>query len=106
MVYVPIITALLTFFISKHTYNYDNSNKHVCLLERMELITFVFFSYQLSTCLSAVVKLNNIDYAGVGYDILVGNPHSDLYDPGFKQPVFDLTYNQVRVGELFVSYSK
>jgi hypothetical protein len=63
----------------------------------MRLVSFVVFSYQLSTCLAAVAKLNNIDYAGVGYDILVGNPHSDLYDPGFKQAVFQLSYDTVSV---------
>ena len=35
-------------------------------------------------------KLSNIDYIGLGYDVLVGNPHSDLYDPGKNYLYFDL----------------
>ena len=27
-------------------------------------------------------KLANIDYLGTGYDIIFGNPHNHLYDPG------------------------
>ena len=27
-------------------------------------------------------KLANIDYLGTGYDIISGNPHNHLYDPG------------------------
>ncbi len=27
-------------------------------------------------------KLTNIDYVGIGYDVLTGNPHNHLYDPG------------------------
>jgi hypothetical protein len=41
-------------------------------------------------------KLTNIDYIGLGYDVIIGNPHSDLYDRGFKQSVMELTYQQVR----------
>jgi hypothetical protein len=41
-------------------------------------------------------KLTNIDYIGLGYDVIMGNPHSDLYDRGFKQSVMELTYQQVR----------
>ena len=28
-------------------------------------------------------KLTNIDYLGTGYDILTGNPHNHLYNPGY-----------------------
>ena len=31
-------------------------------------------------CLSH--KLVNIDYLGIGYDIFLGNPRNNLYDPG------------------------
>jgi hypothetical protein len=40
-------------------------------------------------------KLTNIDYIGLGYDVFRGNPHTNLYDPGFKQSVMELTYNTV-----------
>ena len=34
-------------------------------------------------------------YIGAGYDILQGNPEAeDRFDPGFKHPVFQLSYNQ------------
>ena len=39
-----------------------------------------------------VRKLTNIDYIGTGYDLVAGNPHSNLHDPGFKRSVIDLTY--------------
>jgi len=39
-------------------------------------------------------KLINIDYLGIGYDALQGNPHSDLEDPGFRQKIFPLEYEQ------------
>jgi hypothetical protein len=42
----------------------------------------------------AIEQLTNIDYIGVGYDVITGNPHGGE-DPGFKQPVFELTYNTV-----------
>ena len=29
-------------------------------------------------------KLINIDYIGLGYDVLTGNPHNNLFDPGYK----------------------
>jgi len=37
-------------------------------------------------------KLTNIDYLGLGYDAIFGNPHSDLSDPGFRDAVFRLDY--------------
>ena len=45
----------------------------------------------------AVDKLKNIDYLGRGYDAVVGNPHSDTYDPGFLFAIFNLTYNNLIV---------
>jgi len=39
-------------------------------------------------------KLLNIDYLGIGYDAIQGNPHSDLEDPGFKQSIFPLEYTK------------
>jgi len=39
-------------------------------------------------------KLLNIDYLGIGYDAIQGNPHSDLEDPGFKQSIFLLEYTK------------
>lgn len=40
-------------------------------------------------------KLLNIDYVGRGYDIFQGNPQTESVDPGFRQAVVDLTYNNV-----------
>ena len=42
-------------------------------------------------------KLINIDYLGIGYDAIQGNPHSDLEDPGFKQSIFPLEYTKYQV---------
>jgi hypothetical protein len=42
-------------------------------------------------------KLTNIDYLGLGYDAIYGNPHSDLHDPGFREAVFRLDYTQQSV---------
>ena len=39
-------------------------------------------------------KLLNIDYLGIGYDAIQGNPQSDLEDPGFKQSIFPLEYTK------------
>ena len=45
----------------------------------------------------AMEKLTNIDNVGLGYDILLGNPHNDLQDPGFRENIFQLTYDQVKI---------
>ena len=39
-------------------------------------------------------KLLNIDYLGIGYDAIQGNPQNDLEDPGFKQSIFPLEYGK------------
>ena len=38
-------------------------------------------------------KLADIEYLGLGYDIIYGNPHADLLDAGFREAVFQLEYN-------------
>ncbi len=48
--------------------------------------------------LELLQKFTNIDNLGMGYNILLGNPHNDLYDPGFTISVVELTYNEVRLG--------
>jgi hypothetical protein len=59
----------------------------------MNLACFIFLGC-LSTCLAAE-KLQNIDYLGMGYDVLKGDPHADLKDPGFRLPAVKLTYDLV-----------
>jgi hypothetical protein len=49
----------------------------------------------------AIERLTNIDYIGIGYDVIMGNPHS-TEDPGFKQPVFELTYNAVSDSYIYI----
>lgn len=39
-------------------------------------------------------KLPNIDFLGNGYDIIKGNPHTDLIDPGFRQQMFTFDYSK------------
>ena len=43
-------------------------------------------------CINAA-KLENVGYLGAGYDIVFGNPHTslNLFDPGFRQKIYDLT---------------
>ena len=41
-------------------------------------------------------KVTNIDYLGSGYDILIGNPYNNLFDPGFRGEVLELAYTQVK----------
>jgi len=48
----------------------------------------------LSVPVECARKLLNIDYLGIGYDALRGNPQSDSSDPGFKTSVFPLTYTK------------
>jgi hypothetical protein len=38
-------------------------------------------------------KLPSIDYISYGYNIISGNPHASLFDPGFSQAIFQLNYN-------------
>jgi len=33
----------------------------------------------------------NIGYLGSGYDLIFGNPHGNQVDPGFKQPILDMS---------------
>ena len=40
-------------------------------------------------------RLTNIDYIGLGYDAVQGNPHDDLRDPGFREAIMKLTYIEV-----------
>jgi hypothetical protein len=43
----------------------------------------------------AVDTLSNIDFLGLGYDAFLGNPNNDLYDPGFRENIMQLTYKNV-----------
>ena len=42
-----------------------------------------------------LTKLVNIDYLGTGYDVIVGDPHANEIDPGFRLSVVQLSYNVV-----------
>ncbi len=33
-------------------------------------------------------------YIGIGYDIFFGNPYTDRIDPGFRVPIFNLTFEK------------
>jgi hypothetical protein len=37
----------------------------------------------------------NIDYIGFGYNVLKGNPHNNLNDPGFQKSIMKFTYGRV-----------
>jgi hypothetical protein len=39
--------------------------------------------------------VTNLDYIGFGYNIMKGNPHETHFDPGFTQPILNLTYEEV-----------
>ena len=49
--------------------------------------------YWIAVPSDAQDKVTNIDYLGLGYDVIHGNPHNDLYDPGFRDSVFQLDYS-------------
>jgi len=61
------------------------SFNYVCLLAAALLVTIERAQAQN--------KLMNIDYLGFGYDAAIGNPHSNLLDPGFVEPVIQLRYD-------------
>jgi hypothetical protein len=68
----------------------------------MKLVCLIFVAC-LSSCLAAQPqKLTNIDYLGMGYDALLGDPHADLKDPGFKYPVASLSYSMVQFFSPFI----
>ena len=68
----------------------------------MKTLVFMTFLF-LTLSLGSMQTLTNIDYIGLGYDALKGNPHSDLYDPGFQQAVMELTYEKVYHFEISTS---
>ena len=49
----------------------------------------------LSSECQFATKVTNIDFLGSGYDVFIGNPHSDLFDPGFRGEVLELSYTEV-----------
>jgi len=64
---------------------------------RLHVVLFVLVQLLLSVHVDCRQKLINIDYLGIGYDAIQGNPQSDLEDPGFKQSVFPLEYTDQTV---------
>lgn len=56
------------------------------------MVSLVLLAASLLPPVECLHKLINIDYLGIGYDAIQGNPQSDLEDPGFKQSVFPLDY--------------
>jgi hypothetical protein len=58
----------------------------------LNILLFLSTIGSLFHATSAQEKLTNIDFLGNGYDVIIGNPQNDLYDHGFRQSVFNLTY--------------
>ena len=54
----------------------------ITIVSQKMLATFIISVCIFEGCLAEIQKLTNIDYVGLGYDVLIGNPHNDLYDPG------------------------
>jgi len=54
----------------------------------------VYFTLLQVSAVECQRKLINIDYLGIGYDAIQGNPRSNLGDPGFRQSVFPLEYTK------------
>ena len=52
------------------------------IVSQKMLATFIISVCIFEGFLADIQKLTNIDYVGLGYDVLIGNPHNDLYDPG------------------------
>jgi len=59
----------------------------------MKFISCLCMTIALSVLVQCQQKLINIDYLGVGYDAIQGNPQNDIEDPGFKQSIFPLEYS-------------
>ena len=62
------------------------------------------FLIRKMTCIhtETPIKMPNIDYALMGYDIYFGNPartsdSGSTPDPGFKQPIFEASYSKGKV---------
>jgi hypothetical protein len=54
----------------------------------------LFISILLVKSIECQNKNKLAAYVGIGYDVVVGNPISDRIDPGFRVPIFNLTYTQ------------
>jgi len=48
----------------------------------------------MSVPIECARKLFNIDFLGIGYDAIQGNPQNDVIDPGFKNTIFLLEYTE------------
>ena len=62
---------------------------------KMNLLDFILVCL-VSGSLADPTKLINVNFVGKGYDIFLGNPQADIVDPGFRQPVAQITYDNVR----------
>ena len=58
-----------------------------------QIFTYPFM--YLGTNTKKPKKLVNIGYLGTGYDVIIGSPHSEKIDPGFRLSVVQLSYNKV-----------
>jgi len=58
------------------------------------LVCIVVCFQLLSFPVECARKLANINFLGIGYDALEGNPMSGFEDPGFKQSMFSLEYSK------------
>lgn len=58
------------------------------------LFYFIAHIQLLAVPVECLHRLLNIDYLGIGYDAIQGNPQTDLEDPGFKQSIFPLEYTK------------
>ena len=61
------------------------------------MLKLVILSLANLVLVSCMDHLTNIDYIGLGYDAVQGNPHDDLRDPGFREAIMKLTYNEVHI---------
>jgi len=58
------------------------------------LLYFVACIQLLPVPIQCARMLINLDFLGIGYDAIQGNPQNDLEDPGFKHPVFLMEYTK------------
>ena len=63
----------------------------------VSLFYFVSLIQLVPVPVECVRRLINIDYLGIGYDAIQGNPQSQLEDPGFRQSIFPLEYTKSTV---------
>ena len=87
-------------FCFNRTFGFSNGlilypNRSIIPTMQVFAVLAIFLSHFLFTDGQSASKIPNVDFLGSGYDIFIGNPYNNLFDPGFRGEVLALTYSQV-----------